>query len=54
VIPLPGRHHRDVPLMLPKAGVFAHAQGEAVAANIVAELQTSSHLTGLAPMDRMG
>lgn len=38
-IPLPGRHHPDVPLMLPKAGVFAHAQGEAVAANILTELQ---------------
>lgn len=38
-IRLPGRFKPDVPLMLPKAGVFAHAQAEAVAANIAAEIQ---------------
>ncbi len=32
--PLPGRFNPDVPLVLPKAGVFAHRQGEVVAANI--------------------
>lgn len=38
-IRLPGRFKPDVPLMLPKAGVFAHAQAEVVAANIAAEIQ---------------
>lgn len=38
-IRLPGRYKPDVPLMLPKAGVFAHYQAEAVAQNIVAEIQ---------------
>jgi sulfide:quinone oxidoreductase len=33
-IPLPGRWKPDVPLMLPKAGVFAHAQGLVVARRI--------------------
>jgi sulfide:quinone oxidoreductase len=33
-IPLPGRWKADAPLMLPKAGVFAHAQAEVVAARI--------------------
>lgn len=37
-IPLPGRWKPDVPLMLPKAGVFAHAQGEIVARRIAAEI----------------
>ncbi len=37
-IPLQGRWKPEVPLLLPKAGVFAHAQGEVVAANIAAEL----------------
>ena len=36
-IPIPGRWKPDVPLMLPKAGVFAHAQAEVVARRIVAE-----------------
>ena len=35
-IPLPGRWKPDVPLMLPKAGVFAHAQAEVVARRIAA------------------
>ena len=33
-ISIPGRWKPDVPLMLPKAGVFAHAQAEAVARHI--------------------
>jgi sulfide:quinone oxidoreductase len=37
-IPIPGRWKPDVPLMLPKAGVFAHAQAEVVAQRIVAEV----------------
>lgn len=38
-IALPGRWKPDVPLSLPKAGVFAHAQGEVVAANITGEIE---------------
>lgn len=37
-IPIPGRWRPDVPLMLPKAGVFAHAQAEVVARRIAAEI----------------
>jgi sulfide:quinone oxidoreductase len=37
-IPIPGRWNPDVPLMLPKAGVFAHAQAEVVAQRIAAEV----------------
>lgn len=37
-IPIPGRFKPDVPLMLPKAGVFAHAQAETVAGRIAAEI----------------
>lgn len=37
-IPIPGRWKPDVPLLLPKAGVFAHAQGEIVARRIAAEI----------------
>lgn len=37
-IALPGRWKPDAPLSLPKAGVFAHAQGEIVAANIAADI----------------
>lgn len=37
-IPIPGRWRPDVPLMLPKAGVFAHAQAEVVARRIAAEV----------------
>ena len=36
VIPLPGRFNPDVPLVLPKAGVFAHRQAEVVAFNLAA------------------
>ena len=35
-ISIPGRWKPDVPLMLPKAGVFAHAQAEIVARRIAA------------------
>lgn len=37
-IPIPGRWKPDVPLLLPKAGVFAHAQAEAVAARIAGRI----------------
>lgn len=37
-VPLPGRFKPDVPLSLPKAGVFAHAQGKVVAANVADRL----------------
>ena len=37
-ISIPGRWKPDVPLMLPKAGVFAHAQAETVARRITAEI----------------
>jgi len=37
-IPLPGRYRSDTPLSLPKAGVFAHFQASAVAANIASEI----------------
>jgi len=37
-IPLPGRWFPDKPMMLPKAGVFAHLQAEVVAKNIVKEI----------------
>lgn len=33
-IPIPGRWKPDVPMMLPKAGVFAHAQGQIAAERI--------------------
>lgn len=39
-IALPGRWKPEVPVPLPKAGVFAHAQGEVVATNIAAELES--------------
>jgi sulfide:quinone oxidoreductase len=35
-IPIPGRWKADVPLMLPKAGVFAHEQARVVAQRIAA------------------
>lgn len=45
-IPIPGRWKPDVPLMLPKAGVFAHAQAEVVARRIAAEITgTGAHAT---------
>ena len=37
-VSIPGRWKPDVPLMLPKAGVFAHAQAEIVARRIAAEI----------------
>jgi sulfide:quinone oxidoreductase len=37
-IPIPGRWKPDVPLMLPKAGVFAHDQARVVARRIAAEV----------------
>jgi sulfide:quinone oxidoreductase len=40
-IPLPGRWKPDVPLMLPKAGVFAHAQAQIVARRITQEITGS-------------
>lgn len=42
VIPIPGRWKPDVPLMLPKAGVFAHRQAEVVAHRITAEIAGAS------------
>ncbi len=39
VAPLPGRYAPDRPLVLPKAGVFAQAQGKVVAARIAAHLR---------------
>ncbi|MBI4772225.1 MAG: NAD(P)/FAD-dependent oxidoreductase [Chloroflexi bacterium] len=37
-IPIPGRWKPDVPMVLPKAGVFAHAQAEVVARRIAGEI----------------
>jgi sulfide:quinone oxidoreductase len=37
-IPLPGRWKPDVPLLLPKAGVFAHAQAQIAAHRIAQEI----------------
>lgn len=37
-IPIPGRWKPDVPLMLPKAGVFAHAEAEVVARRIAGQI----------------
>jgi sulfide:quinone oxidoreductase len=41
-IALPGRWKPEVPLMLPKAGVFAHAQAEVVAQRIADEIHGNS------------
>lgn len=41
-IPIPGRWKADVPLMLPKAGVFAHDQARTVANRIAAEINGTS------------
>lgn len=38
-IPIPGRWKPEVPLMLPKAGVFAHVQAEVVASGIAAQVE---------------
>jgi sulfide:quinone oxidoreductase len=40
-IPIPGRWKQDVPLMLPKAGVFAHDQARVVARRIAAAITGS-------------
>ena len=37
-ISIPGRWKPEIPLMLPKAGVFAHAQAEVVARRVAAEI----------------
>jgi sulfide:quinone oxidoreductase len=37
-IPLPGRFSPDTPLVLPKAGIFAHKQAEVVAHNLTVEI----------------
>jgi sulfide:quinone oxidoreductase len=39
VVPLPGRYKPDMPLVLPKAGVFAQQHGEVVAHQIAARLK---------------
>jgi len=41
-IPIPGRWKPDVPLMLPKAGVFAHVQAQVVAHRIAGEITSVS------------
>jgi sulfide:quinone oxidoreductase len=38
VVPLPGRHKPDMPLVLPKAGTIADAQGQCVASQIAADV----------------
>ena len=43
---IPGRWKPDVPLMLPKAGVFAHAQALVVAHRIAAECLARSPRIG--------
>jgi sulfide:quinone oxidoreductase len=43
LVPLPGRYKPDVPLVLPKAGVFAQAHGEVIGRQIAVKL------TGAAP-----
>ena len=45
VVSLPGRYKPDVPLALPKAAVFAEAQGRVVAARIAA------HILGKQPLE---
>jgi sulfide:quinone oxidoreductase len=41
-VPIPGRWKPEVPLMLPKAGVFAHAQALVVAGRIAAAVRGAS------------
>jgi sulfide:quinone oxidoreductase len=41
-IPIPGRWKSEVPLMLPKAGVFAHEQARVVARRIAADISGSA------------
>ena len=43
-VPLPGRWKPDVPLALPKAGVFAHAQAVALAGRIAAQMSGATNL----------
>ena len=38
-LPLPGRWFPDKPMMLPKAGVFAHLQADVVAKNIIKKIK---------------
>jgi len=45
-ISISGRWKPDVPLMLPKAGVFAHAQAKIVAQRIAAEITKGGKLSG--------
>jgi sulfide:quinone oxidoreductase len=42
ILPIPGRWTPDVPLMLPKAGVFAHAEALVVARRIAAQIRGAS------------
>jgi sulfide:quinone oxidoreductase len=44
-VPIPGRWKPDVPLMLPKAGVFAHAQALVVAGRIAAAIRGAAPTT---------
>jgi sulfide:quinone oxidoreductase len=44
-VPIPGRWKPDVPLMLPKAGVFAHAQALVVASRIAAAIRGAAATT---------
>jgi sulfide:quinone oxidoreductase len=44
-LPIPGRWKPDVPLMLPKAGVFAHAEALVVAARIAAAIRGAAATT---------
>ena len=49
-VPIPGRWKPDVPLMLPKAGVFAHAQAKIVARRIrdeIAGLPQEAQFSGI-------
>ena len=41
-VQIPGRWKADVPMLLPKAGVFAHSQAHVVARNIAAEIVGSA------------
>jgi sulfide:quinone oxidoreductase len=43
-IPLPGRFNADKPLVLPKAGIFAHKQAEVVAHNLTVEVTEHGEL----------
>ena len=44
-VPIPGRWKPEVPLMLPKAGVFAHAQALVVAGRIAAAIRGAAATT---------